>query len=89
MMKTLFRLKSAKSLLCELIACAFLCGCVHYDVTLQNGTVIRTKSKPKLDREGCYVFKDISGKTNRIKSIHIRQIEPAHAGSKPSFYIKE
>jgi len=73
-----------KRLLITVGACLALCGCQHYDVTMANGTVIRAKSKPKLDAEGYYVFKDLSGKEMQVKSMRIRQIEPVRAGSKSS-----
>ena len=82
--QTLFRLKAAKSVFGALLACLTLCGCTHYDVTLQNGDVVRAKTKPKLNTQGVYVFKDTTGRDVGIKSSSIRQIEPVRAGSPPS-----
>ena len=61
-----------------------LTGCaLHYDMTLQNGDVIRAKTKPKLDH-GFYVYKDLAGKEREINAMRIRQIEAVRPGSKPS-----
>jgi hypothetical protein len=65
------------------LALCFLCGCLNYDVTLQNGDVIRAKTKPKL-QDGSYVFKDLAGRDVAVKSMRVRQIEPVRAGSPPS-----
>ncbi len=75
------RRKRILSLACLLL---ILCGCQHYDITMSNGDVIRARSKPKLNAEGYYVFKDLSGKEMQVKSMRIRQIQPVRAGSKPS-----
>jgi hypothetical protein len=60
-------------------------GCVfhHYDLTLQNGTVIRAKTKPKLDH-GYYVFKDTAGKEIEINSMRVKEIQPVRPGSPAS-----
>jgi hypothetical protein len=60
-------------------------GCaLRYDMTLQNGDIIRAKNKPKLNDHGYYVYKDLTGKEREINSMRIRQIEAVRAGSKPS-----
>ncbi len=61
-----------------------LAGCAtRYDITLQNGDVIRAKSKPKLTPDGAYVFKDLNGREMAISRMRIRQIEPARWGGSP------
>lgn len=71
---------------CLGILAGSIAGCTfRYDITLQNGDVIRSKNKPKLNDRGAYVYKDVTGKEQTIPSIRVRQIEPARFGkSKPS-----
>jgi hypothetical protein len=65
--------------------CATLTGCLtHYDVTLGNGNVVRAKNKPKLNEQGYYVFKDLSGQEVTVNKMRVRQIEPVRRGSRPS-----
>ncbi len=60
-------------------------GCAHYDITMTNGEIIRTKSKPKLV-DGFYVYKNLKGEEDRIRTTRVRQIEPTRHG-KPSPFI--
>jgi hypothetical protein len=63
----------------------FLCGCAtQYDLTLTNGDVVRAKSKPRLNEEGQFVFKDLAGHEATINRMRVREIEPVRAGSRPS-----
>ena len=64
--------------------CLVLVGCARYDITLGNGTVVRAKTKPKLNQEGYYVFKDLTGREVTVNPMRVRQIEPVRAGSKPA-----
>jgi hypothetical protein len=64
--------------------CVVLAGCARYDITLGNGTIVRAKTKPKLNQEGYYVFKDLTGREVTVNRMRVRQIEPVWAGSKPS-----
>jgi hypothetical protein len=83
------RIKLNQWLVCGVAALALLLSsCMtHYDITLQNGDIIRARTKPKLNDQGSYVFKDLAGRQVEIKSMRIRQIEPVRAGSeKHSFY---
>jgi hypothetical protein len=68
-----------KPLILGLSVCLLcLCGCAsRYDITLSNGSVVRTSNKPKLDQQGFYVFKDVSGRELQVNSMRVRQIEPA------------
>jgi hypothetical protein len=62
-----------------------LTGCAtHYDVTLQNGDVIRARTKPALDDEGQYVFQDLAGQPTQINRMRVRQIQPVRRGSRPT-----
>ncbi len=61
-----------------------LAGCVHYDITLRNGDVVRAKTKPKLNAQGFYVFKDLTGRDVVVNPMRVRQIEAVRAGSPPS-----
>ena len=64
------------ALLALLSACIFT-GCAsRYKVTLTNGNVITTKSKPKLHKEsGTYRFKNASGKPDFLPGFRIKEIE--------------
>jgi hypothetical protein len=65
--------------------CLVFAGCrTHYDITMTNGSVIRSYDKPKLNERGYFVFKDASGQPQEVNKMRVRQIEPARPGSKPS-----
>jgi hypothetical protein len=55
-----------------------LTGCArHYKITLSNGSVITTQSKPKLDKKtGAYHFKDARGQPAILPGFRIKEIEP-------------
>jgi hypothetical protein len=79
--------KRQLSLLVCLIALFAATGCLfrnYYDITLQNGDVVRAKTKPKLNDRGYYVYKDLTGREIEINSMRVRQIEPVRPGSEPS-----
>jgi hypothetical protein len=73
-----------KGLLAALVMAFATSGCAHYDITLTNGTVIQTKSKPKL-QEGFYVYKNFRGEVERVRSTRVRQIEPTRHGKQSPF----
>ena len=61
------------------LASAFLgAGCLQsYQVTLQNGATLTTRSRPKLDRAtDTYRFKDSQNQPVAIPAHRVRQIEP-------------
>jgi hypothetical protein len=60
-----------------------LTGCAtRYDITQSNGTVIRAKTKPRLDKEKhIYTFKDMAGQEVRLSAGRVRLIEPVRRGS--------
>lgn len=51
-------------------------GCANrYRVTLTNGTKLDLASKPKLNGNGEYVYKDIDGTIRTIPAMRVRAIE--------------
>jgi hypothetical protein len=55
----------------------FLTGCArHYVMTLNNGSRITTKGKPKLQGND-YVYKDVMGQPGAVSSGRVREISPA------------
>ena len=64
--------------------CLLISGCVRHDITLNNGDVIRAKTKPKRDPQGFYVFKDLTDREVTLNPMRVRQIETVRTGSKPS-----
>ena len=70
--------------LCAVCLLTFATGCLRYDITLQNGDIIRARTKPKRNDQGFYVFKDLSGKDMILNPMRVRQIEAVRAGSKPA-----
>ena len=65
--------------LIALVVGLLLTGCANrYDITLFNGTTIRTKSKPRLEKESSiYTFTDLAGQEVRLSTGRVRLIEPA------------
>jgi hypothetical protein len=63
---------------CALLGLMLLSGCANrYRITLNNGSVIDTRTKPRLDASGMtYRFKDGSGRDTEIPAIRIREIAP-------------
>ncbi len=59
------------------VCCAILAGCSTATVvTLQNGTQYVTKDVPKTtSKDGFYEFKDISGKTVRVRSDEVATVK--------------
>ncbi len=53
-------------------------GCIRrYQVTLTNGGVISTHSKPKLDKAtGVYRFRDAHGVKTQVPAFKVREIAP-------------
>jgi hypothetical protein len=65
------------ALLASLLA-TLVMGCAsRYKLTLTNGNVITTKSKPKLDKQtGAYQFKNAFGKPDSVPGFRIKEMEP-------------
>jgi hypothetical protein len=60
-------------------------GCVsHYDVVLFNGAVLTATSKPRLNEEGAYAFRDVSGKDVAVPRHRVRMIQPSSDASSDS-----
>jgi|WetSurMetagenome_2_1015567.scaffolds.fasta_scaffold742158_1 hypothetical protein len=61
-----------------LLAAVALTGCAsRYQITLSNGTMITTGSKPKYDAEhGVYRFKDLQGNPTYLPAFRIKEIAP-------------
>jgi hypothetical protein len=66
-----------KLVLLSLTCLLWTAGCArHYVLTLNNGTQIDTKGKPK--RQGAsYVYKDENGNERRISAGSVSEISPA------------
>jgi len=59
-----------------LVCVTAVTGCAHqYVMKLSNGIKVTTASKPKL-KNGCYTFKDATGKENKISQARVLEIEP-------------
>jgi hypothetical protein len=70
---------------CAAVCALLLAGCAsHYDLTLTNGDVIRARTKPTLNEQGHYVFKDLTGQEASVNRMRVRQIEPVRRGSRPA-----
>jgi hypothetical protein len=53
-----------------------LTGCASsYNVTLSSGTTVTAKSRPKLDENGYYHFRDANGKEVMLPRVRVRAIE--------------
>lgn len=66
-----------------------LCGCAtHYDVTMGNGTTIRAKTKPKLNDQGYFVFKDLAGQEVAVNRMRVREIEAVRRGAPSSHHFR-
>jgi hypothetical protein len=70
-----FRMK--KMVLLSLFALLAVSGCArHYTVTLNNGTQISSKGKPK--RQGAaYVFTDAAGNQRRVSAGSVTEVAPS------------
>ena len=77
-------------LLCPLFSLLLLTGCARrYNITLNNGHVVTTYSKPKRSKTGdAYVFKDRAGKLPAVPAGSVRQIEPQSHSSAPDAIYK-
>ncbi len=69
-----------------LLALWVLTGCaMHYDITtLPSGNIIRASTKPKLNDQGYYIFKDGLGQEVQINKVKVRKIEAVNPGDPPS-----
>jgi hypothetical protein len=67
-----------KNLLPLLLALTLCAGCAyHYNITLNNGEVITTRGKPKLDKEHTgYFFTDAAGNANYISLGSVHEVAP-------------
>src|SRR5436309_60530 len=82
---------SAKGVALVVLGAIFLItGCArHYNITLNNGHVITTNSKPKRSKTGdAFVYKDRLGKWTAVPAGSVRQIEPRPHGSTPDIIYK-
>jgi hypothetical protein len=72
-----------KKMVLPLILCAFaLCGCArHYVIRLSSGAELITANKPKL-KGTYYLFKDATGRENRIPQSRVQEILPASMAKK-------
>lgn len=60
-----------------LVALSLTTGCARYKITLTNGNVITTHSKPKYDpQQGVYRYKDAQGNPAFLPQFRIKEIEP-------------
>ena len=56
-------------------------GCARrYVMTMNNGTQVTSKGKPKLD-QGTYKFKDVTGQERMVSAGRVREIAPASMSS--------
>lgn len=79
-----FRYETAmkKFSLCCALLVLLLGGCArNYVITLNNGTQLGAKGKPKLEN-GSYVFKDARGQDSAIAAGRVSLIEPAREAEK-------
>jgi hypothetical protein len=57
-------------------AAMLLGGCAQrYAITLNNGATLMSRGRPKLDDRGFYVFKDATGREQRVSELRVIQIE--------------
>ena len=65
-----------KQLLVALLCAAALAGCSsEYLISTNDGQMITTDSKPKLDPDsGMYIFKDAEGREQAIPSASVKQV---------------
>ena len=77
--------KTVTRLLVGLTTSLLFSGCMtQYDVTMGNGNLVRARTKPVLDAQGCYVFQDLAGQEVSVNALRVRKIEAVRRGSKPS-----
>jgi hypothetical protein len=79
-----------KKLLPTLAALLLLSGCARtYVITMMNGDRYMAYSKPKLDSNGFYHYKDATGKEARpVFASRIREIAPPNMVSDPNAGFK-
>lgn len=65
-----------KQLLVALLCAAALAGCSsEYLISTNDGQMITTDSKPKLDPDsGMYIFKDAKGREQAIPATSVKQV---------------
>ena len=65
-----------KHLLIALLCATALAGCSsEYIISTNDGQMITTDSKPKLDPDsGMYIFKDAEGREKAIPSASVKQV---------------
>lgn len=65
-----------KQLLVALLCAAALAGCSsEYLISTNDGQLITTDSKPKLDPDsGVYIFKDAEGREQAIPATSVKQV---------------
>lgn len=51
-------------------------GCANqYELTLTNGDVISSRTRPKPDGHGYYLYQDADGREQRVNELRVRAIE--------------
>ena len=59
-----------------LLASLGFVGCAQrYEITLSNGDVLVSSTRPKPDGHGYYIYRDVGGQEGRVNSMRVRQIE--------------
>jgi hypothetical protein len=63
-------------------------GCARrYRITLNNGSMIDTKGKPKLDRTGTvYHYKNVLNQEGTVPAFKVNEIAPRSMSSQPHSY---
>jgi hypothetical protein len=51
-------------------------GCANqYQITLTNGGTILSRTRPKPDGHGYYIYQDADGREQRVNELRVREIE--------------